>query len=102
MTIFRSNVIPRHHIEQVIIELLDQDPWATILPDMVHQAMIKKGQCCGHYSLIMNEIAIVTAKYHQNHHISPSKTIDYINHLFEEYQTLENLSSFLPNATYGI
>ena len=56
MILCQCNVILRREIEEVIIDLLHEDPWQLIVPGTVYRALGKRGKCCGCFPNVVDVI----------------------------------------------
>jgi bacterioferritin-associated ferredoxin len=65
MLVCHCNLITDKEIEQVIVSLLDADPWQLIVPAKVYHTLKKRGRCCGCFPNVVETIIRVTEAYHQ-------------------------------------
>ncbi len=89
MLVCSCNFISDHEIRDVIVEMLNEDPWQLIVPAKVYHAMEKRGRCCGCFPNVVNIIVDTTERYHREHtNISGEKVVDFLERLrkFSEEQ----------------
>ena len=65
MLVCHCNLITQKEIEQVIVGLLDNDPWQLIVPANVYHTLKKRGRCCGCFPNVVETIIRVTEEYHR-------------------------------------
>ena len=65
MLVCHCNLITQKEIEQVIVGLLDADPWQLIVPAKVYHTLKKRGRCCGCFPNVVETIIRVTEDYHR-------------------------------------
>jgi hypothetical protein len=65
MLVCHCNLITQKEIEQVIVGLLDNDPWQLIVPAKVYHTLKKRGRCCGCFPNVVETIIRVTEDYHR-------------------------------------
>ena len=46
MIVCQCNVLLEREIEETILALLMEDPWALVVPSRVYHALGKRGRCC--------------------------------------------------------
>lgn len=78
MLICHCNLITQKEIEEVIVQLLDQDPWTLIVPAKVYHTLQKRGRCCGCFPNVVETIIRVTESYHS---CSEAGEGDIVSHL---------------------
>lgn len=64
MLVCQCNVITDREIEQVILSLLREDPWAIIVPAKVYKELEKRCKCSGCVPNVVDIITKVTEEYH--------------------------------------
>jgi bacterioferritin-associated ferredoxin len=58
MIVCSCNIITRRDVEQVIEEILADDPYAVLTPNLLYHRLGRRGKCCGcfpHVSRILVE-----------------------------------------------
>ncbi|MGE0847914.1 MAG: hypothetical protein AB7L41_16730 [Flavobacteriaceae bacterium] len=88
MILCQCNVILRREIEEVIIDLLHEDPWQLIVPGTVYRALGKRGKCCGCFPNVVDVIAETTEAYHRGNETPDADIIPLIGRLKEQRQRL--------------
>lgn len=64
MLVCHCNVISEKDIREVITALLQDDPWALIVPAKVYRELGKRGRCCGCFPNVVDMITTLTEEYH--------------------------------------
>jgi bacterioferritin-associated ferredoxin len=64
MLVCQCNVISDREIREIILEFLDADPWAIIVPAKVYKALEKRCKCAGCVPNVIEMITTVTRQYH--------------------------------------
>ena len=62
MIVCSCNVITRRDVESVIEEILVEDPYAVLTPNLLYHRLGRRGKCCGcfpHVSRILVEHATI-------------------------------------------
>ena len=65
MLVCHCNLITQREIEDVVRELLADDPWQLIVPAKVYHTLSKRGRCCGCFPNVVDTIIRVTEDYHR-------------------------------------
>jgi bacterioferritin-associated ferredoxin len=65
MLVCHCNLITQKDIEEVVMSLLDADPWQLIVPAKVYHALKKRGRCCGCFPNVVDTIIRVTEEFHR-------------------------------------
>ena len=64
MLVCQCNVITDREIKRVILDLLNEDPWAIIVPAKVYRELEKRCKCAGCVPNVVDIITAVTEEYH--------------------------------------
>jgi hypothetical protein len=64
MLVCQCNVITDREIKQIVIGLLQEDPWQIIVPAMVYNELQKRCKCAGCVPNVVDIIITVTEEYH--------------------------------------
>ncbi len=64
MLVCQCNVITDRELKRVILDLLEQDPWAIIVPAKVYRELEKRCKCAGCVPNVVDIITAVTEEYH--------------------------------------
>lgn len=83
MLICHCNLITQKEIEEVIIQLLDQDPWTLIVPAKVYHTLQKRGRCCGCFPNVVETIIRVTESYHSCSEASEGDVVSHLDRVRE-------------------
>ncbi len=67
MLVCQCNVISQREIEEIVLALLREDPWAIIVPAKVYRELEKRCKCSGCVPNVVDIITRVTEDYHQQH-----------------------------------
>jgi bacterioferritin-associated ferredoxin len=65
MLVCHCNLITQREIEDVVRELLADDPWQLIVPAKVYHTLSKRGRCCGCFPNVVDTIIRVTEEFHR-------------------------------------
>jgi len=76
MIVCSCNLITDKDIEQIVRDLLKDDPWQLIVPAKVFREFEKRGRCCGCVPNMVDIIIRVTEAYHLEQARNPSELID--------------------------
>ncbi len=64
MLVCQCNLISTRDIEDVVVAVLDEDPWQLVVPARIYRELGKRGQCCGCVPNLVDIISKVTETYH--------------------------------------
>jgi len=64
MLVCQCNLISTTDIEDIVVDILDEDPWQLVVPAHIYRELGKRGQCCGCVPNIVDIIGKVTETYH--------------------------------------
>ncbi|MEM7424838.1 MAG: (2Fe-2S)-binding protein [Pseudomonadota bacterium] len=64
MIVCSCNVIGSSEIEEVIVDLLREDPWQLVVPLQVYGLLSKRGKCCGCFPNVSGLIVKTTQRFH--------------------------------------
>lgn len=64
MLVCQCNLITTRDIEDIVISVLDDDPWQLVVPARIYRELGKRGQCCGCVPNLVDIIIKVTENYH--------------------------------------
>lgn len=64
MLVCQCNAITDREIKRVILDLLNEDPWAIIVPAKVYRELEKRCKCSGCVPNVVDIITAVTDEYH--------------------------------------
>ncbi|MCD7060740.1 (2Fe-2S)-binding protein [Pelagibacterium xiamenense] len=64
MLVCQCNLITTKDIEDIVVGILDEDPWQLVVPAQIYREAGKRGQCCGCVPNIVDIIQKVTENYH--------------------------------------
>ncbi|WP_246018289.1 (2Fe-2S)-binding protein [Pelagibacterium montanilacus] len=57
-------MITTREIENVVLDVLEEDPWQLVVPARIYRELGKRGQCCGCVPNLVDIIQKVTENYH--------------------------------------
>lgn len=83
MLVCHCNLITDKDIEEIVLALLQQDPWQLIVPAKVFREFENRGRCCGCVPNIVDIIIKVTENYHLEKARSTAELIDVQERLAE-------------------
>ena len=89
MIICSCNIISSREIEDVVLELLNEDPWRLIVPGVVYKTMEKRGKCCGCFPGVVELIVKTTEKFHQDHETPSAEIINLMDRLKKHHEVCE-------------
>lgn len=64
MLVCQCNLITTKDIEEIVLSVLEEDPWQLVVPAHIYREAGKRGQCCGCVPNIVDIIQKVTENYH--------------------------------------
>jgi|SRR5690554_4896844 len=64
MLVCQCNLITTKDVEEIVLSVLEQDPWQLVVPAHVYREAGRRGQCCGCVPNIVDIIIKVTENYH--------------------------------------
>lgn len=64
MLVCQCNLITAKDIEDIVVSVLDEDPWQLVVPAHIYREAGRRGQCCGCVPNIVDIIQKVTENYH--------------------------------------
>lgn len=64
MLVCQCNLITTKDIEDIVLSVLDEDPWQLVVPARIYRELGKRGQCCGCVPNLVDIIIKVTENYH--------------------------------------
>jgi bacterioferritin-associated ferredoxin len=64
MLVCQCNVITDKEIKDIVLEFLEADPWAIIVPAKVYRELEKRCKCSGCVPNVVDIITKVTEEYH--------------------------------------
>lgn len=76
MLVCQCNMITSQEIEDIVLELLVQDPWQLVVPAKVYRELDRRAHCSGCVPNVVDIIVRVTENYHLQHPSSPGKLTD--------------------------
>ncbi|TKT83038.1 (2Fe-2S)-binding protein [Aquamicrobium sp. LC103] len=79
MLVCHCNLITQKEIEQVVVELLDADPWQLIVPAKVYHTLKKRGRCCGCFPNVVETIIRVTEDYHRRASAGENEIVPFLD-----------------------
>lgn len=89
MIVCHCNLIRDSEIEEVIVSLLEHDPWRLIVPLQVYHEMNRRGRCCGCFPSVVDIIVRVTAEFHKRQATPESEIISLVERLNAENRARE-------------
>ncbi len=89
MIVCSCNIISKREIEEVIIELLQDDPWRLIVPGVVYHAMNARGKCCGCFPGVVDIIVATTQKFHEEQQTPSAEIICFMDKLKKHHDACE-------------
>jgi len=81
MLVCHCNVISTEEIEDIIVGLLDEDPWRLVVPAVVFHALEARGKCCGCLPSMVETIIRVVERYHADMNTADERVIDLTRRL---------------------
>ncbi|MEO5806062.1 (2Fe-2S)-binding protein [Devosia sp.] len=64
MLVCQCNMITSKEIEDIVLELLQQDPWQLIIPAKVYRELERRARCSGCVPNVVDIVVRVTEEYH--------------------------------------
>ncbi|GGA59576.1 (2Fe-2S)-binding protein [Pelagibacterium lentulum] len=64
MLVCQCNMISTRDIEDIVLSILDEDPWQLVVPARIYRELGKRGQCAGCVPNLVDIIQKVTENYH--------------------------------------
>ncbi|WIJ25696.1 bacterioferritin-associated ferredoxin [Devosia sp. RR2S18] len=64
MLVCQCNMITSKEIEDIVLELLEADPWQLVVPAKVYKELDRRAKCGGCVPNVVDIIVRVTEKYH--------------------------------------
>lgn len=89
MIVCSCNIISKREIENVIIDLLKEDPWRLIVPGVVYHAMSARGKCCGCFPGVVDIIVETSQKFHEEQRTPSADIICFMDKLKKHHQECE-------------
>lgn len=89
MIICSCNTISKREIEDVIIDLLTDDPWRLIVPGVVYHEMNTRGKCCGCFPGVVDIIIATTQKFHEEQRTPSAEIICLMDKLKKHHEACE-------------
>lgn len=81
MLVCQCNLITTKHIEDIVVAILDEDPWQLVVPARIYREMGKRGQCCGCVPNLVDIIGKVTETYHLKLEGNAANIVDVRNRM---------------------
>lgn len=81
MLVCQCNLITTKDIEDIVVSILDDDPWQLVVPARIYRELGKRGQCCGCVPNLVDIIQKVTETYHLKLAGNAANIVDVRNRL---------------------
>ena len=89
MIVCSCNIITKKDIENVITDLLNEDPWRLIVPGVVYHTISKRGKCCGCFPGVVDIIIETTQKFHEQQQTPSADIINFMDRLKKHHEACE-------------
>lgn len=89
MIVCSCNIISKREIEDVIDDLLTNDPWRLIVPGLVYHEMNARGKCCGCFPGVVDIIVSTTQKFHEMQKTPSAEIICFMDKLKKHHKACE-------------
>ncbi|WP_248307261.1 MULTISPECIES: (2Fe-2S)-binding protein [unclassified Devosia] len=76
MLVCQCNMITSKQIEDIVLELLEQDPWQLVVPAKVYRELERRAKCGGCVPNVVDIIVRVTESFHLQQARSPGELVD--------------------------
>ncbi|KKB83892.1 (2Fe-2S)-binding protein [Devosia limi DSM 17137] len=81
MLVCQCNMITSKEIEDIVLDLLNADPWQLVVPAKVYRELERRAKCSGCVPNVVDIIVRVTENYHIQHEHPAGELIDVQAHL---------------------
>ena len=89
MLVCQCNMITSKEIEDIVLDLLQADPWQLVVPAKVYAELNRRAKCSGCVPNVVDIIVRVTETYHAQHADQPAELVQLHNGL-EKLKKLRN------------
>lgn len=86
MIICQCNYISIKEIEDVILELLNDDPWQLIVPLQVYHHLEKRGRCCGCFPNVVEIIVKTVKTFHEENATPQAEIVNLVGRIKEKHE----------------
>ena len=76
MLVCQCNMITSQEIEDIVLHLLQQDPWQLVVPAKVYRELDRRARCSGCVPNVVDIIVRVTESYHLQQASAPEHLVD--------------------------
>ena len=76
MLVCQCNMITSKQIEDIVLELLEQDPWQLVVPAKVYRELERRAKCGGCVPNVVDIIVRVTENFHLQQARTPGELVD--------------------------
>jgi bacterioferritin-associated ferredoxin len=76
MLVCQCNMITSKQVEDIVLELLHQDPWQLVVPAKVYKELARRAKCGGCVPNMVDIIVRVTENYHLQQASTPGELIE--------------------------
>ena len=75
MLVCQCNMITSREIEDIVLALLQADPWQLVVPAKVYNELERRAKCSGCVPNVVDIIVRVTENYHSQQALPPAELI---------------------------
>lgn len=76
MLVCQCNMITSNEIEDIVLDLLQADPWQLVIPAKVYAELNRRAKCSGCVPNVVDIIVRVTENYHAQQALPPAELVD--------------------------
>jgi len=76
MLVCQCNMITSKQIEDIVLSLLEEDPWQLVVPAKVYRELARRAKCSGCVPNVVDIIVRVTEKYHLQRARTPGELVE--------------------------
>jgi len=75
MLVCQCNMITSREIEDIVLSLLEADPWQLVVPAKVYSELARRAKCAGCVPNVVDIIVRVTENYHLQQASTPGQLV---------------------------
>ena len=76
MLVCQCNMITSKQIEDIVLALLEEDPWQLVVPAKVYRELARRAKCSGCVPNVVDIIVRVTENYHLQQARTPGELVE--------------------------
>jgi bacterioferritin-associated ferredoxin len=76
MLVCQCNMITSKQIEDIVLALLEEDPWQLVVPAKVYRELERRAKCSGCVPNVVDIIVRVTENYHLQQARTPGELVE--------------------------